>query len=603
MKGQIAMEWGAPPAAPAACTVAPGATVQVPDPPPAAPRYGNPLPLVEGLPAEEQHLLDALGAIVGPEYVITIALEQAHRIADAVRRAIRNDFAARCGALTKGHQNLETLGADLDTLLAPPAPPPPAARRHREPHHEPRPEGYVYEDPSVLADRMIGNMGEAVEHIEALQAMLEDKGVAPAEGDPEWVVFLATKPVDLTAPPPVPVILRAVGRHAAENAVAVATGFLSSRCFALPAYQELRAGGVPLAEHPLRREAPTDLATAISTMIRGQIERSDEEMAEIQRATADLLGITVPELEAQLAAEATAKNREQAARRVESKAHRQPAPKNAPKRTKGAPATVADGLRQLTPRQVDLLKLVELDETTNRVVYTRDDHLPDWASLKQAVEALGGRWLGKSKKTKGGWAFPDEIDAADAIATALATGGIFDARLVGYFWTNDALADALVAPLKLRTGDRLLEPSAGKGAIARAARRACPDVEIVCVELVPEHQEELRALGFTVIGGDFLTMGIDALGGPFTVAATNPPFGKGRVELHHLRHTLDLVGTGGRVGAIMPNSLQFRQDAATVALREELARHGALITKNPDDAFREAGAMVKTVSLWLTKTA
>ena len=53
----------------------------------------------------------------------------------------------------------------------------------------------------------------------------------------------------------------------------------------------------------------------------------------------------------------------------------------------------------------------------------------------------------------------------------------------------------------------------------------------------------------------------------------------------------------------MPNSLQFRQDAATVALREELARHGALITKNPDDAFREAGAMVKTVSLWLTKTA
>lgn len=563
---------------------------------PEQPRYGNPLPLVSGLPAEEQHLRDALGAIVGHEYVITISLEQGHQIADTVRRAIRNDFARRCGALVKGRQNLETLGDDLDALLAPPAAPAPRARR---------PEGHEVRenelrDPEDYAAEIQGHMQEVAALMEEVEVDLGRKGVVPAEGDPEWLVFVAPKPVDLDSLP-APALTRAVGRHAAENAAAVATGVPVIRCFALPAWAGLRAGALPLNEHPLRRAQPADLGDAIALVMQGQIDRGDEEIAETKAATARLLGCTVPELEAKLAGEAAEKTREQATRRVESKARRQPAPKNAPMRAKGAPASVADGLRRLTPRQVELLKLVELDETTNRVIYTRDDHLPDWAALKQAVEALGGRWLGKTKKTKGGWAFTDEIDAADAIATALETGGIFDPKLLGFFATSDELADALVARLNLRPGDRVLEPSAGKGALALAARRACSGLDIVCVELVPEHAEQLQALGFKVIRGDFLKHGYDHFAQVFDVVVMNPPFGKGRPELHHLRHALNLLGTGGRLGAIMPNSLQFRQDEATVAMRADLAAHGALITKNPDDAFRAAGAMVKTVSLWLTK--
>ena len=108
---------------------------------------------------------------------------------------------------------------------------------------------------------------------------------------------------------------------------------------------------------------------------------------------------------------------------------------------------------------------MEVDQRTNRVVYTREEHLPDWSALKQAVEALGGRWLGKSKHSKGGWAFAEDVDAMDVIQCALATGAIFDSRLLGFFPTSADLADAMVARLNLVPGDRVLEPSAGKGNI------------------------------------------------------------------------------------------------------------------------------------------
>ena len=198
--------------------------------------------------------------------------------------------------------------------------------------------------------------------------------------------------------------------------------------------------------------------------------------------------------------------------------------------------------------------------------------------------------------------FPDEIDAADAIAQARATGTVFDPTVAGLFETNDDLADALVARLNLRPGDRALEPSAGKtGALAQAVRRACPEAEIVCVELIPDHVEELRALGFNAIAADFLELGPADLGGSFDVVVANPPFGAGRVELHHLRHMLGFLAPGGRLGAIMPQSLEFRDDAFTTETRATLEEHGARYETNAPGSFREAGTMASTVSVWLTE--
>lgn len=468
----------------------------------------------------------------------------------------------------------------------------------------------VLDDPAVIAGRIEAKLHTAAAAVEEMRAELR----APAGGSdtrPEWVVFIALKGADIDDPGPPRAILRAVGRYAAEDEVARAMGIRADQCFALPALAALRAGAVPLAEHPLRKPAgapPIHLGDAMEAALGAALERTEAECQRLTELHANILGCSVEEVEARFAAENAEqdqKKKAQATARFEGKATRRQA-KASPAREKvpGEGATVADGMRLLTARQVELLALVDVDRKTNRVVYTREEHVTDWSALKQAVEAIGGTWRGKTKNVKGGWAFPDEVDAMDAIRCALDTGGIFDAKLLGFFPTSPELADALVARLAIRPEDRVLEPSAGKGAIALAVRRACPEASIFCVELVPEHQEELRRLGLRVMDAsfkqDFLKLGLDDMG-PYDVIAMNPPFGKGRVELHHLRHAMGLIGTGARLGAIMPSSLLFRDDALTNEVRAMLAEHDALITDNPRDAFKDAGTMVSTVTVTLTK--
>lgn len=451
-----------------------------------------------------------------------------------------------------------------------------------------------HEDPGTIAAQIGSNLRDALAVMGDLERDLSTKG-APITAGP-WIVFVRADGEHAR-----PAMLDAVNRWAAERKVSSALGLPVSACFAIPAVLASNiVAAIPLEEHPRCSPEPEDLGDAIAHALEGAIAATEVETTGLQQALADTLGITVAELEARDAA-AEEKRVAEAAAKTEKKGPRA-APKM--KATKPAPgsAPLDASRRVLVPRQIELLALVEVDPRSNRVVYTRNEHLPDWPLLKQAVEAIGGVYRGKGKKVRGGWVFPDEIDAADAIAQARASGTVFDPTVAGLFETTDALADELVARITIRRGDRVLEPSAGKrGSLAQAVRRACVEAEIVCVEVMPDHVEELRALGFNAIAADFLKLGPADLGGAFDVVVANPPFGAGRVELHHLRHMLGFLSPRGRLAAIMPQSIRFRDDAATVEVRNLLETHGATYADSPRGAFREAGTMCSTVSVWMTK--
>jgi hypothetical protein len=65
----------------------------------------------------------------------------------------------------------------------------------------------------------------------------------------------------------------------------------------------------------------------------------------------------------------------------------------------------------------------------------------------------------------------------------------------------------------------------------------------------------------------------------------------------------DALAHARKLGAILPNSIRFRDDALTVEVRGMLEADDALITENPFDAFRSVGAMVHTVTATLTRGA
>jgi hypothetical protein len=359
--------------------------------------------------------------------------------------------------------------------------------------------------------------------------------------------------------------------------------------------------------------APSDAAERFqATMARHRAEQ-DRQLAEVMEATASLLGLTVPELQVRLAqvrAEEIARKADRKSARAAPKtpsggdqqtASQAPAP--AGKRSRSAavhkgggdqPAEAAPPTRRLTDRQRQLLAGFEAGPD-NVVRYSGADHVPDWVEAKLVLELLGGTW--RRAKPKGGFHFPDDLDAAELLRLALAAGEVLDPKLAGFFETPVHLADRIAALGELTPGCRVLEPSAGKGRIALAARRACPGALISCVELMPANRAALEAEGFELIGKDFLALEARA---EFDAVLMNPTFNK-RGDIHHTRHAWGWLRAGGRLVAVTSAGVEFREDELAREFRAWVEQHGGRIERLPEGTFRESGTDVGTCLVTVRK--
>lgn len=314
-------------------------------------------------------------------------------------------------------------------------------------------------------------------------------------------------------------------------------------------------------------------------------QRAEEDIAELRKLHADILGCSVDELDAKVAEEKAKQKAELEAIR----ASRPPRP--ARKRAGRAAAPVvaepaAPPTSRLDDRQRELLSLVRVEGNVAR--YTGTEHIDDWNALKRVMTALGGKW-----RARKGFVFADDVDAAEAVRLALETGEVLDPVAAGFFPTPAALAARVVELAEVRAGDAVLEPSAGRGAIARAARDAGGVVK--CAELLPDNVKALRAEGFDVVDGDFLAMAPSDLG-TFDRVAMNPPFGK-RADIAHVRHALSFLRPGGRLVAIMSAGVAYRDDRLARDFRALVEERGGEILDNPDGSFLESGTCVRTVTV------
>jgi SAM-dependent methyltransferase len=187
------------------------------------------------------------------------------------------------------------------------------------------------------------------------------------------------------------------------------------------------------------------------------------------------------------------------------------------------------------------------------------------------------------------------------------------AKHFGFFATPESVATTVAekAGLYRRTEQeplRILEPSAGTGALIAAARGAHTALQphIRAVEIERDRARGLAVLGIAdrVISGDFLELSPEQVG-TFDRILMNPPFDGGR-DIDHVRHAVKFLRPGGRLVAVMSAGTEFRDDARTVAFRELAKRmkprdsyHGSQWSDLPAGSFKEAGAMVNTVTFTL----
>jgi len=237
-----------------------------------------------------------------------------------------------------------------------------------------------------------------------------------------------------------------------------------------------------------------------------------------------------------------------------------------------------DVLNVLAAAQMDASSLV-LTGQLDRKLYT---------ATNAVLEAAGGKWDRKAK------AHVFLVDAADAMEQIIQTGEVTLIRTIqqdyGYFPTPAAVVDRLLEIAEIEPGMTVLEPSAGRGAIALP----CSDLgaTVDCYELLSANHTALAGhqLGF-VRHMDFLMVEPEAI---YDRVCMNPPFAK-QADIRHVNHALKFLKPDGLLVSVMSASVTFRDNKLTQDFRDLIRARGGDIEALDDGAFKESGTMVRTV--------
>ncbi len=210
---------------------------------------------------------------------------------------------------------------------------------------------------------------------------------------------------------------------------------------------------------------------------------------------------------------------------------------------------------------------------------------PLYVKVNKILTALGGKWNRKA----GGHIF----DVIPDVIGMVGSGAVVDEKKTyQFFETPDELGKTIVAlaGADLDESCDVLEPSAGKGAIARLIPNPS---RIVCVELRQNLCDEISGYGFRqVVCADFLEIKPDDLG-RFDRIIMNPPF-TGNQDIRHIRHAYKFLKPGGRIISICSEHPFFANDKESLDFRTWLKKVEGQACDNDDDAFKVSGTLVKT---------
>lgn len=210
-----------------------------------------------------------------------------------------------------------------------------------------------------------------------------------------------------------------------------------------------------------------------------------------------------------------------------------------------------------------------------------------YEGVNKVLEAAGWKWSRKDK------AHVSDGGAADALDQIVLTGEVARPQDFGFFETPDVVAGMLIDEADVKPGHVILEPSAGRGALARRVAEIAEQLD--CYEVQAKHCAYLRAafagLPVGVEEADFLAVSPVRI---FDRVVMNPPFAR-RQDVAHVLHALKFLKPGGVLAAVMSAGARFRQDRTAQEFRAAVDAGGGYIEDLPDGSFRESGTNVRTV--------
>lgn len=223
--------------------------------------------------------------------------------------------------------------------------------------------------------------------------------------------------------------------------------------------------------------------------------------------------------------------------------------------------------------------------------------------VNDVLTRLGGKW--KGGKTA---AHVFDRDPGPLLAEVLSSGKKPAKNPLDFFPTPAPVAQMMLDRAKIPTEQlgaivRVLEPSAGEGAIADYLLYHRRTAIVTCVEIDPVRAEVLGEKGYAVTRADFLSLVPGRWKEPFDRVLMNPPFtaeGNATAYVDHVRHAYGFLAQEGRLVAVCPAGFTFAPTAKLTAFRDWVAARGTWLNLE-EASFRTAGTNCNTCLIVIDK--
>jgi len=226
---------------------------------------------------------------------------------------------------------------------------------------------------------------------------------------------------------------------------------------------------------------------------------------------------------------------------------------------------------------IEVLKNASIEDYNIKLNGQLDRKL--YQKTAKVLSAMGGKYASAKKAT----VFPEGTDIETTINNIIKTGEFISlAKKFQFFPTPNELAEKVVKIANIKKGDICLEPSAGRGNIAKYM----PGCD--CIEINAENRKYLKENGFNLIHDDFMTFVPNK---KYDVIVMNPPFCKGQ-DARHILKAIDIAEK--TVVAIASGNVMFRKDKIYTKLRETIEKLNGTIEDLPQNSFKESGTSVNT---------
>lgn len=219
----------------------------------------------------------------------------------------------------------------------------------------------------------------------------------------------------------------------------------------------------------------------------------------------------------------------------------------------------------------------------------------DYLQIKKLLESRGGKW--KGGKTSG---FVFDSDA-EMIYLSICSGDMENKKNVYQFFpTPDNIADRMVEKLDIPDEIvKVLEPSAGRGALIEAVHRKRPNIIVDAYEINPDCYYALEQLwNVQLHKGDFLDVDEEE---KFDYIIANPPFAK-NADIRHFTKMFSVLKTGGRMCCIISSHALECKGREESEFKEWMYSLHPDVEELPAGAFKTAGTDVRTFMVTAKKT-